>query len=48
MATTDAERGRPSIIDNSPTMALGPRKARIRSVPERETIATLRSPSSTR
>ena len=47
-ATTEAERGGPSIIESSPTMAPGPRNARIRSLPVRETIVTLSNPSSMR
>src|SRR5262249_25731629 len=47
-ATTDAERGSPSMIESSPTMSPRPTKARMRSSPERETIVTLRSPSSMR
>ena len=47
-ATTDADRGSPSMIDSSPTMAPGPKKARMRSVPARETMVTLSSPSSMR
>ena len=45
---TEAERGRPSITESSPTRAPAPRNARIRSLPERDIIATLRSPSSIR
>jgi hypothetical protein len=47
-ATTDAERGNPSINESSPTMSPRPTKARMRSSPECETIVTLRSPSSMR
>ena len=43
-----AERGRPSIIDNSPTMEPGPMKAKMRSVPERDIMLTFSKPSSIR
>ena len=47
-AETEAERGRPSIIDMSPTIEPGPTIARIRSAPFGEAMLTLSRPSSTR
>jgi len=40
-ATTDADRGRPSMIASSPTMAPAPRIAKMRSTPARDIIVTL-------
>jgi len=45
---TDAERGWPSMVESSPTMAPGPTMARIRSAPEGAIIVTLSRPCSTR
>jgi hypothetical protein len=47
-AVTEAERGTPSIIDNSPITAPGPKIARMRSPPAGDRILALSNPSSTR
>ena len=45
---TEADRGAPSSIDSSPTMAPAPRMARMRSLPVAVTTPTLSKPSSSR
>ena len=47
-AVTEAERGAPSIIDSSPTIAPGPRMARMRSPPLGAATLALSNPSSIR
>ena len=47
-AVTEAERGRPSRVDSSPTIAPGPRMARMRSAPDGPMMLTLSRPCSIR
>ena len=48
IAIIEADRGSPSIIDNSPKIDPGPKMPRIRSAPEADTTAAFNKPLSTR